>query len=235
IETGFLNQAGVAALLDGFAGTGALLEQLEIVLDVGTARILGLRGAQDRAGARIIAAQHVGIALVIEDLRRRSDDLDRLVVGAVGELEPAQPIVAGREPDPGFGIARMQLDGTTEVALGDPEIAGAEVLLAEVEIVIRIAAEQPAAARGASLGRRERPGWIVRRGRRSERAGRLAARAGAEQVAQFGRGLAAAKQCKARHRSDKDATWTQLHRRAPTHHAVVFSPPKRTRARRGGG
>src|SRR5207237_515238 len=161
---------------------------------------------------------------------------DRLVVGAVGELEAAQPIVAGGEPDPGFGIARMQLDGTAEVAFGDPEIAGAEVLLAEVQVVIRIAAEQPAAARGTSLGRRERPGWIVRRGRRSERAGRLAARAGAEQVAQFGRGFAAAKQCEARHRSDKDATWTQLHRRAPTRHAVVFIPAEaNASARRRGG
>ena len=116
---------------------GRSFEQFEIVLDVGTARVLGLRDAQCLACARVVAAQHVGIALVVEDLRRRPDDLDRLLVGAVGELEPAQPVIGGREPDPGLGVARMLLDGTAEVALGETEIAGAEVLLAEAEVVVR--------------------------------------------------------------------------------------------------
>ena len=70
-------------------------------------------------------------------------DLDRLVVGAVGEVEAAQPIVGCRQPDPGFEVARMQLDGAAEVALGEAEIGGAEVLLAEAEVVVRILAEQP--------------------------------------------------------------------------------------------
>ena len=62
---------------------------------------------------------------------------DRLVVGAVGEIEAAQPVIGGGEPDPGFEIARMLLDGAAEVLFGQAEIGGAELLLAEAEIVVR--------------------------------------------------------------------------------------------------
>ena len=91
---------------------------------------------------RVVAAQHVGIAAVVEELRGQPDDGDGLVVGAVGEVEAAQPVIGGREPDPGLGVARMGLDGAAEIALGEPEIAGPGLLLAERQVVARIAAEE---------------------------------------------------------------------------------------------
>ena len=56
-----------------------------------------LRCGLEQRGARaaVVAAQHVGIALVVQDLRRRPDDADRLRIGAVGEIEAAQPVVGG--------------------------------------------------------------------------------------------------------------------------------------------
>ena len=63
---------------------------------------------------------------------------DRLPIGAVGEIETLQPVVGRGKADPGFDVARMQLDRAAEMLLGEPEIGGAEVLLAETEIVVRI-------------------------------------------------------------------------------------------------
>src|SRR5262245_11403344 len=91
-------------LLHALALAHALVEQLQIVPDVGIVRILGL-GLQERhARARIVAAQHVGIALVIEQFRGLANDADSLVVGAIGELEAAQLIIGRRQAHPGFGV-----------------------------------------------------------------------------------------------------------------------------------
>src|SRR5207302_6007490 len=105
---------------------------------VSVAGIARLRLQERLAGAALVAAQHVRVAAIVEDLRRRSGDLRRLIVGAVGKVEPALPVVGGRQPDPGLDVARMQLHRAAEVALGQPEIAGAEIFLAEADIVIRI-------------------------------------------------------------------------------------------------
>src|SRR5262245_47983535 len=74
-------------LLDAFALSLALLEQLEIALDIGIVRVLRAGLEQCRARTRIVAAQHKGIAPVVEHFRRRTDDGDRLAIGAVGKLE----------------------------------------------------------------------------------------------------------------------------------------------------
>src|SRR5260370_13298040 len=74
-------------LLRGFALAQACLDRFEIVLDVGVGGVAGLRLQQRLAGAARIAAQHIGVTAVIEDLRRGACDLGRLVVGAVGEIE----------------------------------------------------------------------------------------------------------------------------------------------------
>src|SRR5262249_41271940 len=77
------------SLLGGLALAQARLDRFEIVLDVGVAGVAGLRLQQRLAGAARVAAQHVGVATVVEDLRRGTGDLGRLVVGAVGEIEAA--------------------------------------------------------------------------------------------------------------------------------------------------
>src|SRR5262249_28365841 len=112
------------------------LEHFEIVLDVGVVGIARLRLEQDLAGAALVAAQHIGVTAIVENFCCGSGDLCRLIVGAVGEIEAALPVVAGGKPDPGFEIARMQLDGAAEVPLGQTEVPGAEVLLAKADIVI---------------------------------------------------------------------------------------------------
>ncbi len=57
------------------------------------AGVLALGGGQLLARALVVAAQHVGIALVVQDLGRRPEDADGLAVGAVGEIEAAQAVV----------------------------------------------------------------------------------------------------------------------------------------------
>src|SRR5207302_7585192 len=125
-----------ASLLRGFALAQACLDRFEIVLDVGVAGVAGLRLQQRLAGAARVAAQHVGVAAVIEDLRRGACDLGRLVVGAVGEIEAPLAVVRGGQAHPGFEVARMQLDGAAEVTFRQAEIARLEVFLAEAELVI---------------------------------------------------------------------------------------------------
>ena len=53
----------------------ALVEQVQIVGHVFVARVLALGVEQGFAGALVVAAQHVGEALVVEDLRRRAEML----------------------------------------------------------------------------------------------------------------------------------------------------------------
>ena len=60
-------------LLDRLALTNALFEQLQVRLDVGIPRIAGPRLIQFLPRPRVIAAQHVGEALIVEDLHRGPD------------------------------------------------------------------------------------------------------------------------------------------------------------------
>src|SRR2546422_9570848 len=85
-----------ASLLRGFALAQARLGRFEIVLDVGVAGVAGLRLQQRLAGAARVAAQHIGVAPIVEDLRRGACDLGGLVVGAIGEIEAALAVVRRR-------------------------------------------------------------------------------------------------------------------------------------------
>src|SRR6202521_1398008 len=120
-----------SGLLLGLSWPGALRQQIQVVLDVRIAGIEVASGHELLPGVAVIAAQQIGIALVVEDLRRRAENLDRMRIGAVGELEPTQPIIGGGKPEPGFGIApRLAgslFDRAAEVALGESEIAFAEM------------------------------------------------------------------------------------------------------------
>src|SRR6185437_11947440 len=76
------------------------------------------------------------------DFGGRPDDADGLGISTIGEIEAAQAVIGRGQTEPSFGVARAQLDGMTEVFLGQSEIIGAILLLAEIQGVIRIAAEQ---------------------------------------------------------------------------------------------
>src|SRR5690242_19998223 len=95
---------------------------------------------QRARGAGVIAAQHVGETLVVENLRRRADQADRLRIGAVGEIETAQPVVRRGEADPGFGVARILFGGGAEALFGVAEVVVAEIALAVPHVVVRIVA-----------------------------------------------------------------------------------------------
>src|SRR5215468_2908035 len=103
------------SLLRGLAFAQARLDRFEVVLDVGVAGIAGLRLQQRVAGAARVAAQHVGVATVVEELRRGACDLGCLIIGAIGEIEAALAVVRGGQADPGFEVARMQLDRAAEM------------------------------------------------------------------------------------------------------------------------
>ena len=127
-------------LLDRLALTVAVFEQAHIGLDMGIAGVLGLSVLELLLRPRVIAAQHIRKALIVEDFRRRANDADGLFVGAVGEIEAVQPVVGRREPDPGLGVARMFFRGAAKAFLGEAEIVAAEILLAELQVVLGVAA-----------------------------------------------------------------------------------------------
>jgi hypothetical protein len=115
----------------GFALAIALFEQPQVVLHVFVGGILALRRRERRVRALVVTAQHIREALVVENLDGRSSNADRLTVGTVRQVKPAQPIVRGCEADPGFGIVRMRLDGTAEMRFGKTVVARTEIFLAE--------------------------------------------------------------------------------------------------------
>ncbi len=93
--------------VDHFLLADGLLEQPQIILDVRACRVFCLCGKQCGARPAEVAAQHVGEALVVQNFRRRTAEPNGLRVGAVGEIEAAQPIVGRSEPNPGLELFRM--------------------------------------------------------------------------------------------------------------------------------
>src|SRR4249920_2939762 len=70
-----------------------LLKQIEVGLDVRTRGVFAASDEQGRARQPVVTPQHVGITLVVEDLRRRSNEFDGLPIGAVGKIKSAQAII----------------------------------------------------------------------------------------------------------------------------------------------
>src|SRR5262245_49853284 len=93
--------------------------------------------------------------MIVENLARGTKDPDGLGIGAVGEIEAAQTIIRCSKPQPSFSIARMLFDRQPEMFLGETEIVGAVLLLAQAQFIVGIAAEQT--GRGF-LARRARDG-----------------------------------------------------------------------------
>jgi hypothetical protein len=66
-----------------------------------------------------VAAQHVGVALVVQNLNRFAAELDGLCIGLIGEVKAAQPVITGRESDPSRDVLRGLLDGIAIIALSN--------------------------------------------------------------------------------------------------------------------
>jgi acyl-CoA synthetase (AMP-forming)/AMP-acid ligase II len=93
-------------------------------------------------------------------------------VGAVGEFEPAQPVIGCGKPEPGFGVAARLAGGlfdrAAEIALCEAEIAFAEMPLPQAEIVIGVLRRGGRRDCDRGIGR-NRAGRLRRgRGRRRE-------------------------------------------------------------------
>ena len=114
-------------------------EQHQIVLNIGIGRVLLGRKQKRRARFAKVAAQHVGISLIVQDLRRRTDDAGRLLVGAIGQFETAQAIIGSGETEPGFRIGSGRscrlFDRAPEMLLSQPIVHLGEMLSAEPELV----------------------------------------------------------------------------------------------------
>ena len=110
--------AATAGLLVAFAFAITLFGQSQVVLHLFVGGILVLCRGERRVRALVVTTQHIREALIVENLDGRSNNADRLTVGAVREIKPAQAIVGGGKADPGLGIARMRLDGAAEMLFG---------------------------------------------------------------------------------------------------------------------
>ena len=127
-----LNRVGSpAGLLDGLALAIALFQKTQVVLDIFVGGILALGSHKRRVRAFVVAAQHIRIALVVQNLGRRSKDADRLTIGAISKIKTPQAIIGRGKAEPGLRVARMRLDGAAEMFLGDAVIVRAIILLAE--------------------------------------------------------------------------------------------------------
>jgi hypothetical protein len=96
-------------LLDRLALAITYFEEAQVVLHEFIGGILALSRDQRRVRALVVTTQHIREALVVENLDRRPDDTDRLTVGTVRQIKPAQPIVRGCQADPSVGIACLRL------------------------------------------------------------------------------------------------------------------------------
>src|SRR5262249_12660879 len=126
------------------------------VQGVPVVRGLSLREHDSGAGALVVAAQHVRIALIVENRDRRPDDADCLSVSAISQIKPAQAIVRGGKTKPGLGVARMQFDGAAEMLFSETVVVAAETLLAEIQFVVRVATEEAGFRRGSGYTERSR-------------------------------------------------------------------------------
>ena len=107
---------------------GASVEQLQIVYDSRIVR-LKRRGLEKfLAGGLEIAPQHIRIALIIKDIDGLPYQLDRLRIGPIGEVEPADAVVTGGKTYPCSGISRRPLYRVLEVALGHSVVSRIKML-----------------------------------------------------------------------------------------------------------
>ena len=128
--------------MDGLALAIAFFQKTQVVFNVFVGGVFAPGGHQSCVRALIVAAQHVRVSLVVEDLDRRPKDADSLRVGAVGKIKSAQAIIGCRKTEPRLGIAWMLLDGAPEMFFGEAVVIMTKVLLAETEFIVRVAAEQ---------------------------------------------------------------------------------------------
>ena len=110
--------AATDGLLVAFAFAITLFEQPQVVLHLFVGGILVLCRGERHVRALVVTTQHTREALIVENPDGRSNNADRLTIGAVRESKPAQAIVGGGKADPGLGIARMRLDGAAEMLFG---------------------------------------------------------------------------------------------------------------------
>src|SRR5437016_3733212 len=101
----------------------ARIEQLEIVDDgrVGGIELISLEKFDTRLHQ--IAAQHIGISLVVEDLDGLAGQANGAGISLVGEIKAADPVIARGKPDPGGGILGRFFYRIAKVTLGDPVLS----------------------------------------------------------------------------------------------------------------
>src|SRR6185437_16104907 len=154
-----LNRVGSpAGLLDGLALAIALLQKTQVVLDIFVGGILALGRHKRSVRAFVVAAQHIRIALVVQNLGRWSKDANRLTIGAVSKIKTPQAIIGRGKAEPGLRVARMRLGGAGEMFLGDAVFVRAKILLAEAQFVVWVAAEQSGRSWSHAQRRRHRAG-----------------------------------------------------------------------------
>src|SRR5919197_2250053 len=118
----------------------------------------------------------------------------------------------------------MQLDGATEVSFGQSEIAVAEVLLAEADVVILVERRLGRGGRCLRRGGRQAPG----RDRIVLRRVLTGFGLGQKEISEPGRSLAAVEPQQARDGGDEDSRSSRSHCRVPPA-ACNYAPGETTR------
>jgi hypothetical protein len=83
------------------------------------------------------AAQHIGITLVIENLRGFSNKLNGLPIRAVCQIEPPEMVIGGCKSDPCFWVLRGFFDRILKIPLRCSVNPAIEIFLAQVQWFVR--------------------------------------------------------------------------------------------------
>src|SRR5258705_2583501 len=106
----------------------AAVEKLKVIGDNRIARIERISLLKLSTRRSQIAAQHVRISLIIQDLNGFAPQPNRLRVGLIGKIKATQPIIARCEPNPGRHVLRGLLDSILEIPLGKSVTSAIELL-----------------------------------------------------------------------------------------------------------
>src|ERR1700730_6799501 len=80
---------------------GAAVEKRQVICNRGIIRLASAGGQELGASSAQIAAQHIGVAFVVENLGALPGEPDGRMISAIGEVESRQTVVARSESDPG--------------------------------------------------------------------------------------------------------------------------------------
>ena len=124
-------------LLLAFDESIAPVQKIDIILDRRVIRFALESFLEFFPRCGQFAAQHIGITLVIENLRGFSNKLNGLPIRSVCQIEPPEMVIGGCKSDPCFWVLRGFFDRILKIPLRCSVNPAIEIFLAQVQWFVR--------------------------------------------------------------------------------------------------